>query len=489
MLSSHPDPILQCDPLDGFHEECGVFGVFGSDEASVLTALGLHALQHRGQEAAGIVTFDGHSFHAHRALGHVGENFGADSPQMQQLRGHVAIGHNRYSTSGNVDPLMEIQPFSSELAFGGFALAHNGNLTNAGRLRASLIETGSLFQSSSDTEVIVHLVARSHQDSVTDRLVDALKQIEGAYSLVCVADDMLIGVRDPHGVRPLVLGQRENTWLLASESCALDIVGATPVRELDPGEMVVIDQHGVHSTKPFQPVSSRFCVFEYVYFSRPDSVVEGRGVYHARKAIGAELARESHIEADMIIPVPDSGVPAALGYAEASATPFDLGIIRNHYVGRTFIQPTQKGRTDSVKLKHNANPAAVRGKRIVLVDDSIVRGTTSRKIVTMMRNAGAAEVHMRIASPPTTHPCFYGVDTPSQDQLIAAQMSVEQISKEIGVDSLAFITVDGMYRAIADINRDPDKPQFCDACFTGNYPIQLASGLSAKRVSHGSGSR
>ena len=487
MPSSHPDPILQRDPLDGFHEECGVFGVFGSDEASVLTALGLHALQHRGQEAAGIVTFDGHSFHAHRALGHVGENFGADSPQMQQLRGHVAIGHNRYSTSGNVDPLMEIQPFSSELAFGGFALAHNGNLTNAGRLRASLIETGSLFQSSSDTEVIVHLVARSHQDSVTDRLVDALKQIEGAYSLVCVADDMLIGVRDPHGVRPLVLGQRENTWLLASESCALDIVGATPVRELDPGEMVVIDQHGVHSTKPFQPVSSRFCVFEYVYFSRPDSVVEGRGVYHARKAIGAELARESHIEADMIIPVPDSGVPAALGYAEASATPFDLGIIRNHYVGRTFIQPTQKGRTDSVKLKHNANPAAVRGKRIVLVDDSIVRGTTSRKIVTMMRNAGAAEVHMRIASPPTTHPCFYGVDTPSQDQLIAAQMSVEQISKEIGVDSLAFITVDGMYRAIADINRDPDKPQFCDACFTGDYPIQLASGLSAKRVSHGSG--
>ena len=489
MPSSHPDLILQRDPLDGFHEECGVFGVFGSDEASVLTALGLHALQHRGQEAAGIVTFDGHSFHAHRALGHVGENFGADSPQMQQLRGHVAIGHNRYSTSGNVDPLMEIQPFSSELAFGGFALAHNGNLTNAGRLRASLIETGSLFQSSSDTEVIVHLVARSHQDSVTDRLVDALKQIEGAYSLVCVADDMLIGVRDPHGVRPLVLGQRENTWLLASESCALDIVGATPVRELDPGEMVVIDQHGVHSTKPFQPVSSRFCVFEYVYFSRPDSVVEGRGVYHARKAIGAELARESHIEADMIIPVPDSGVPAALGYAEASATPFDLGIIRNHYVGRTFIQPTQKGRTDSVKLKHNANPAAVRGKRIVLVDDSIVRGTTSRKIVTMMRNAGAAEVHMRIASPPTTHPCFYGVDTPSQDQLIAAQMSVEQISKEIGVDSLAFITVDGMYRAIADINRDPDKPQFCDACFTGDYPIQLASGLSAKRVSHGSGSR
>jgi len=316
-----------------------------------------------------------------------------------------------------------------------------------------------------------------------------MKQIEGAYSLVCVADDMLIGVRDPHGVRPLILGQREGTWLLASESCALDIVGATPVRELDPGEMLVIDAKGVHSRKPFQPVSPRFCVFEYVYFSRPDSVVEGRGVYHARKAIGAELARESHIDVDMVIPVPDSGVPAALGYAEASGTPFDLGIIRNHYVGRTFIQPTQKGRTDSVKLKHNANPAAVRGKRILLVDDSIVRGTTSRKIVTMMRNAGAAEVHMRIASPPTTHPCFYGVDTPSQDQLIAAQMTVEQIATEIGVDSLAFISVDGMYRAIADVARDPETPQFCDACFTGDYPIRLASGLSSKRVSHGSGSQ
>ncbi|MGB1871808.1 MAG: amidophosphoribosyltransferase [Candidatus Puniceispirillaceae bacterium] len=473
--------------LDGFHEECGVFGVYGTDEANVLTALGLHALQHRGQEAAGIVTFDGSAFHAHRALGHVGENFGADSPQMQQLRGHVAIGHNRYSTSGNVNPFMEIQPFSSELAFGGFALAHNGNLTNAGKLRASLIETGSLFQSSSDTEVIVHLVARSHQADVTGRLTDALKQIDGAYSLVCVADDMLIGVRDPHGVRPLVLGQRGDSWIMTSESCALDIVGAKHVRDLEPGEMLVIDRDGVHSHKPFQAVAPRFCVFEYVYFSRPDSVVEGRGVYHARKAIGAELARESHIDADLIIPVPDSGVPAALGYAEASGIAFDLGIIRNHYVGRTFIQPTQKHRTDSVKLKHNANPEAVRGKRIVLVDDSIVRGTTSQKIVTMMRNAGAAEVHMRIASPPTTHPCFYGVDTPSRDQLIAARLSVAEIAREIDADSLAFITVDGMYQAIADTVRDPETPQFCDACFTGDYPIQLASGLSAKRVSHGSG--
>ena len=451
----------------------------------MLTALGLHALQHRGQEAAGIVSYDGDAFHAHRALGHVGDNFGADSPQMARLRGHAAIGHNRYSTSGNINPLMEIQPFSSELAFGGFALAHNGNLTNASRLRASLIETGSLFQSSSDTEVIVHLVARSHQADVTGRLVDALKQIDGAYSLVCVADDMLIGVRDPHGVRPLILGKRDDTWLLASESCALDIVGATVVRDLEPGEMLIIDKNGIRSEMPFQQVAPRFCVFEYVYFSRPDSIVEGRGVYHARKAIGGELASESHIDADLIIPVPDSGVPAALGYAEKSGVPFDLGIIRNHYVGRTFIQPTQKGRTDSVKLKHNANPAAVKGKRIVLVDDSIVRGTTSRKIVTMMRNAGAAEVHMRIASPPTTHPCFYGVDTPSQDQLIAARMTVDEIATEIGVDSLAFITVDGMYKAIGDMARNKDQPQYCDACFTGDYPIQLASGLSAKRVSHG----
>ena len=472
--------------IDGFHEECGVFGAFGSDDASILTALGLHALQHRGQEASGIVTFDGAAFHAHRALGHVGDNFGADSPQMKELRGHIAIGHNRYSTSGNVNPLMEIQPFSSELAFGGFALAHNGNLTNAGRLRSSLIDTGSLFQSSSDTEVIVHLVARSHQEGVTDRLIDALKQIDGAYSLVCIADDMLIGVRDPHGVRPLILGQRDDTWLLASESCALDIVGATAVRELDPGEMLIITKDGVQSLKPFQQVPSRFCVFEYIYFSRPDSIVEGRGVYHARKSIGAELAKESHTDADLIIPVPDSGVPAALGYAEASGVPFDLGIIRNHYVGRTFIQPSQKNRTDSVKLKHNANPAAVAGKRIILVDDSIVRGTTSRKIVTMMRNAGAAEVHMRIASPPTTHPCFYGVDTPSQDQLIAAQMSIDEIAKEIGADSLSFISVDGMYNAIAGMTRNTDQPQFCDACFTGDYPIRLASGLSAKRVSHGS---
>ena len=470
---------------DHLHEECAVFGIYGTNEASINTALGLHALQHRGQEAAGIVSFDGRHFHAHRGLGHVGENFDAGSAQMQALHGHVAIGHNRYSTSGKTNALMEIQPFSSELAFGGFALAHNGNLTNAVRLRASLVETGSLFQSSSDTEVIVHLVARSHQDTVTDRLIDAIKQIEGAFSLVCVAKDMLIGVRDPHGVRPLVLGKQGDAYVLASETCALDIVGASFVRDLDPGEMVVIDKNGITSRKPFQPQSHRFCIFEYIYFARPDSILEGRGVYHARKAIGAELALESPADADLVVPVPDSGVPAALGFAEASKIPFELGIIRNHYIGRTFIQPTQKGRNDSVKMKHNANPSTVAGKRVVLVDDSIVRGTTSRKIVSMMRAAGAAEVHMRIASPPTTSPCFYGVDTPDKDQLIAAQKTIDEIASDIGTDSLGFISIDGLYRAMGEASRNNANPQFCDACFTGDYPIKLASGLSGKRVSHG----
>jgi amidophosphoribosyltransferase len=479
--------LVTTHPFDDDHlqEECAVFGIFGTDEASINTALGLHALQHRGQEAAGIVSFDGKTFFAHRGLGHVGENFGAGSSHIANLVGHVAIGHNRYSTSGNSNALLEIQPFSSELAFGGFALAHNGNLTNAARLRSSLVETGSLFQSSSDTEIIVHLVARSHQDTVTDRLIDVLKQIEGAYSLVCVAKDMLIGVRDPLGVRPLVLGKQGDAYVLASESCALDIVGAEIVRDLDPGEMVVITKAGIKSIKPFPAKQSRFCVFEYIYFARPDSVLEGRGVYHARKAIGAELANESRADADLVVPVPDSGVPAALGYAEAAKIPFELGIIRNHYIGRTFIQPTQQGRNDSVKMKHNANPATVRGKRVVLVDDSIVRGTTSRKIVAMMRAAGAAEVHMRIASPPTTNPCFYGVDTPDKDQLIAAKLDIDAIAKEIGADSLAFISIDGLYRAMGEAGRNPDGPQFCDACFTGDYPIKLASGLSGKRVSHG----
>jgi len=479
--------LMTTHPFDDDHlnEECAVFGIYGTKEASINTALGLHALQHRGQEASGIVSFDGKTFHARRGFGHVGENFGAGSGIIDALGGHVSIGHNRYSTSGNSNAILEIQPFSSELAFGGFALAHNGNLTNAARLRASLVETGSLFQSSSDTEIIVHLVARSHQNTVTDRLVDALRQIEGAYSLVCVADDMLIGVRDPMGVRPLVLGRQGDAYVLASETCALDIVGAKYVRDLDAGEMVVITKAGLESHHPFTRQNSKFCIFEYIYFARPDSVLEGRGVYHARKSIGHELATESPIDADIVCPVPDSGVPAALGFAEKSGIPFDLGIIRNHYIGRTFIQPTQQGRNDSVKMKHNANPAMVAGKRVILVDDSIVRGTTSRKIVSMVRAAGATEVHMRIASPPTTNPCFYGVDTPDRDQLIAALLDTDSIAAEIGADSLAFISIDGLYRAMGEVGRNSDKPQFCDACFTGDYPIRLASGLSDKRVSHG----
>ena len=472
---------------DGFHEECGLFGIHGTDEASVLTALGLHALQHRGQEASGIVAFDGKRFNAHRALGQVGENFGAHSPHMDKLRGRVAIGHNRYSTSGNVDPMREIQPFSSDLAFGPFSLAHNGNITNTSRLRASLVETGSLFQSSSDTEVIVHLVARSRKSDVVDRLTDALRQVEGAYSIVCIASNLLIGVRDPHGVRPLVIGKRGKSHVLASETCALDIVDAELVREVEPGEMVVIggDGESIQSLKPFHAARSRFCVFEYVYFARPDSIVDDVGVYHARKDIGRQLAREAPADADIVVPVPDSGGPGAIGYAEQSGLPYELGIIRSHYVGRTFIQPSPEGRAELVKLKHNANPATVRGKRVVLVDDSIVRGTTAKRIVGMLRQAGALEVHLRIASPPTIRPCYYGVDTPNQKQLVAANMSVAEMAALVGADSLAFISIDGLYLAIRGEGRDQDAPQFCDACFTGDYPIGLASGLSRMRVSVG----
>ncbi|MGC6485136.1 MAG: amidophosphoribosyltransferase [Candidatus Puniceispirillales bacterium] len=461
---------------DRFKDECAVFGIYGTPEAAVMTALGLHALQHRGQEATGIVSMDGETFHAHRGLGHVGENFDANAGQLDRLKGHAAIGHNRYSTTGKPE-FQNIQPFYSDLTFGGFALAHNGNLTNAGRLRQSLVDTGSLMQSTTDTEVILHLVARSHQQETSLRLVDALKQVEGAWSLVTLSPEGLIGVRDPHGIRPLVLGKVGDCHVLASETCGLDIIGADYIRDLDPGEMVIINDTGITSLKPFQAMPSRFCVFEYIYFARPDSVLEGRDVYAMRKNIGAQLARESEVAADMVVPVPDSGVPAALGYAEAAGLPFELGIIRNHYVGRTFIQPTDSGRQTGVKLKHNANMATVRGKSIILVDDSIVRGTTSMKIVSMMRSAGAREVHMRIASPPTTHPCFYGVDTPDQDKLIAAKMDTQAIAREIGADSLAFISMDGLYQALGcDDGRKTDTPQFCDACFSGEYPVLPQNG-------------
>jgi amidophosphoribosyltransferase len=465
--------MLTTHPYDDDHlkEECGVFGIFGHPDAAAHTALGLHALQHRGQEAAGIVSYDGQQFNAHRGLGHVGENFSSEAV-MRKLTGHSAIGHVRYATTGDTI-LRNVQPLFAELESGGFAIAHNGNLTNGYKLRRELVRRGSLFQSTTDTEVITHLVATSGRGGLVDRLIDALRQIEGAYSLVALSETAVIGVRDPFGVRPLVLGRIGASPILTSETCALDIIGAEFVRDVEPGELIVLDSSGVHSLRPFPNTQRRFCIFEYIYFARPDSVVEGTSVYDARKRIGAELARESHVPADVVIPVPDSGVPAALGYSQEADVPFELGIIRSHYVGRTFIEPTDHIRHLGVKLKHNANRAKIQGKRVILVDDSIVRGTTSKKIVEMVRAAGAREVHFRISSPPTTHSCFYGIDTPERAELMAANHSVEAMAKIIGVDSLAFISIDGLYRAMGEARRDPARPRFCDACFTGDYPIAL----------------
>ena len=455
---------------DKISEECGIFGIFGSPEAHLLTALGLHALQHRGQEATGMVSFDGKQFKAKRGLGHVSENFNAASMKMDELAGYAAIGHNRYSTTGQSE-IRNIQPFLTELAFGDFAIAHNGNLTNAERVRGSLIDTGSLFQSTTDTETIIHLIARSKRNKVEERIKEALLQIEGAYALIALVDNMMIGIRDPLGVRPLILGKLNNSYILTSETCALDIIGAEYIRDIEPGEMVLITENIVKSLRISEPLKSRFCIFEYIYFSRPDSVINQKSVYNARKMIGTELARESKVSADLVIPVPDSGVPAALGYAQESGIRFEFGIIRNHYIGRTFIQPSQDARSSGVMMKHNANANIISGKDIILVDDSIVRGTTSRKIVKMMREAGAKSVHMRIASPPTTNPCFYGVDTPSKENLIAAQLNLEDIRNEIEADSLAFISIHGLYRAMGETKRNTQSPQYCDACFTGDYPI------------------
>ncbi len=475
MSQGFPAAPLPADD-DALHEECGVFGIFNHADAAAITALGLHALQHRGQEATGIVSFDGEHFHSHRGAGLVGDNFG-DARVIAGLPGTRAAGHNRYATTGETI-LRNVQPLYADFEFGGFAVAHNGNLTNATALRRALVRRGCLFQSTTDSEVFIHLIAISLYATVVDRLIDALKQVTGAYSLIALSNEALLGVRDPYGVRPLILGRIRNadgsiSWVLASETCALEIVGAEFVRDLEPGEIVVISDQGVRSIRPFNRVPPRFCVFEYIYFARPDSMVEGLSVYAARKRIGAELARESHVEADVVVPVPDSGVPAAMGYAEQSGLPFELGIIRNHYVGRTFIEPTDRVRNLGVKLKHSANAAALAGKRVVLVDDSIVRGTTSRKIVEMVRNAGAAEVHMRISSPPTTHSCFYGIDTPERSKLLAATHSVAEMAALIGADSLAFISIDGLYRALGREGRNTEAPQYCDACFTGDYPIPL----------------
>lgn len=457
---------------DHLREECGVFGIFGHQDASALTALGLHALQHRGQEAAGIVSYDGKHFHAERRMGLVSEHFTRASV-LDNLSGSAAVGHVRYSTTGDTI-LRNVQPLFADLAGGGFAVAHNGNLTNALTLRNDLVRKGAIFQSTSDTEVILQLVARSKRGNTLSRFTDALFQIQGAYALAVLTNKKLIGARDPLGIRPLILGTLDNSYILASETCALDIIGAQFVREIENGEIVVITENGVESHKPFPPLKPRPCIFEYIYFARPDSTVQGRSVYETRKAFGRQLARETAQDADVVIPVPDSGVPAAIGYASESGIPFELGIIRNHYVGRTFIEPTQSIRAFSVKLKHNANRVQVSGKRVVLIDDSIVRGTTSLKIVQMMRDAGAKEVHMRIASPPITHPDYYGIDTPKQDQLLAATHSLEEMRAYIKADSLAFLSVDGIYKAMGhDNGRDPENPAFTDHCFTGDYPTPL----------------
>jgi amidophosphoribosyltransferase len=456
---------------DRLREECGVFGVFGNEGAAALTALGLHALQHRGQEAAGIVTYDGKHFHSERRLGLVGDNFNK-ADVIQRLKGHVALGHNRYSTTGDTI-LRNVQPLFADLDTGGFAVAHNGNLTNALTLRRELISTGAICQSTSDTEIILHLMARSQRRRVIERFVEALRQIQGAYALVCLTNDMLIGARDPIGIRPLMLGRLGGGYVLASETCALDIVGAEFVREIENGEIVTITADGVESHRPFPKRPARPCIFEFIYFARPDSIVGGRNVYDLRKQMGAQLAREAPAGADVIIPIPDSGVPAAIGYAQESGIPFELGIIRNHYVGRTFIEPEQRIRQLGVKLKHSANASAVRGNRIVLIDDSVVRGTTSKKLVQMMFEAGAREVHLRVSSPPITHPDFYGIDTPHTNELLAANMSIEEMRAFTGCTSLAFLSVDGIYRALGVERRDPRAPQFTDHCFTGDYPTEL----------------
>jgi amidophosphoribosyltransferase len=465
--------MLTTNPFDDdkLREECGIFGIYGAETASAVVALGLHALQHRGQEAAGITSWDGAHFHTHRAMGHVAGNFDRDDV-IRGLPGRVACGHVRYSTTGET-ALRNVQPLFAELSSGGFAVAHNGNISNAMKLRRELVRRGSIFQSTSDTEVIIHLVATSAYRTLLDRFIDALKQVEGAYSLICMTGEGMLACRDPLGIRPLVMGKLGDATIFASETVALDVIGAEFIRAVEPGEIVIVTEAGVRSITPFGPVDPRPCIFEHVYFSRPDSIVEGVSVYDVRKAIGAQLAIEAPVEADLVIPVPDSGVPAAIGYAQQSGIPFELGIIRSHYVGRTFIQPGDQVRHLGVKLKHNANRALIGGKRVVLIDDSIVRGTTSLKIVQMMRDAGAAEVHMRIASPPTRHSCFYGVDTPERAKLLAARLDVPGMSDFIHADSLSFISIEGLYKALGHERRAAARPQHCDACFTGDYPTTL----------------
>ncbi len=449
-----------------FHDECAVFGIYGHKEAANLAYLGLYALQHRGQEASGIVSNDGEQFYIEKGQGLVADIFSQQA--LSRMPGTMAIGHNRYSTAGGAG-LKNVQPLSVNFAFGNLAVAHNGNLINATMLRSELEAYGAIFQSTSDTEVIIHLIAHSRAHTLLDRVIDSLTQVRGAFSVVIMTDQGIVAARDPHGFRPLCLGRLRDSWIVASESCAFDLLDAEYVREIEPGELVVLDHRGVTSYKPFPQTQPAMCVFEYVYFARPDSRIFGGGaVYSVRKAFGRKLAEESGVSADIVIPVPDSGVPAALGYSEGSGLPFETGLIRNHYVGRTFIEPEQSIRHFGVKVKLNAVPEVLRGKRVVVVDDSLVRGTTSRKIVKMLRHAGAKEVHMRISSPPIVSPCFYGIDTPTKKELIASSHTTDEIRKYITADSLAYLSLEGMVNAASGI-----PSHYCDACFTERYPISF----------------
>lgn len=448
--------------FDKFHDECGVFGIYGHPDAANMTYLGLYALQHRGQESAGIVSTDGKKLYSEKAMGLVADIFTEE--RIKKLPGHAAIGHNRYSTTGDSISI-NIQPILVNFAMGRLAIAHNGNLVNAGILKAELEAYGSIFQSTMDSEVIIHLIAQSRMSNLHERIVDALQHVQGSYSLLLLAEDELIGLRDPHGFRPLVLGELGGAYVLASETCALDLIEATYIREIEPGEMVVINGSGIHSIFPFKRANSSHCIFEFIYFARPDSYVFGQNVYTTRKEFGRQLARETGIQADVVIPVPDSGVPAALGYAEEAGIPFGLGLIRNHYIGRTFIEPRQTIRHFGVKIKLNPVKDVLKGKRVVVVDDSIVRGTTSKKIIKMIRNAGASEIHMRISSPPTMYPCYYGIDTPTRQELIASSHSIEEIRKYITADTLGYISLEGVRKVV-------DKPiNYCVACFCGEYPV------------------
>ena len=473
-LSSRIDDEMNGDTL---HEECGVFGILGHPDAAALTALGLHALQHRGQEAAGIVSFDGQQFHTEKHMGLVGDHY-TDPATLAKLPGFIAIGHTRYSTTGEV-ALRNVQPLFAELEEGGIAIAHNGNFTNGLTLRRQIIATGAICQSTSDTEVVLHLIARSRHSSTTDRFIDAIRQMEGGYSMLAMTRTKLIAARDPIGIRPLVMGELDGKPIFCSETCALDIIGAKFIRDVENGEVIICETQPdgsvtIEARKPNKPQPERLCLFEYVYFARPDSVVGGRNVYQTRKNMGINLAKEAPVKADVVVPVPDGGTPAAIGYAQASGIPFELGIIRNHYVGRTFIEPTQQIRAFGVKLKHSANRAMIEGKSVVLIDDSIVRGTTSVKIVQMIRDAGAREVHIRVASPMIFHPDFYGIDTPDAEKLLANQYSdLGAMCRFIGADSLAFLSIDGLYKAVGGVERNNDKPQFTDHYFTGDYPTRL----------------